>query len=162
MIHLQAKIHLYLYGNKVYLAMPKIEIYTYEPSKKVLIPFIDSKVNAGFPSPAQDYSEQKLDLNEHLIKHPSSTFFIKVKGESMIDEGINDKSLLIVDKSLDYKPNNICIACINGDFTVKRIEKVKGKFYLKSANNNFAPIEINEETELLIWGIVTWVLNPKY
>ena len=142
--------------------MPKIEIYTYEPSKKVLIPFIDSKVNAGFPSPAQDYTEQKLDLNERLIKHPSSTFFIKVKGESMIDEGINDKSLLIVDKSLDFKPNCICIACINGDFTVKRIEKIKGKLYLKSANKNFAPIEINEETELLIWGIVTWVLNPKY
>ncbi|MEO8512777.1 MAG: translesion error-prone DNA polymerase V autoproteolytic subunit [Ignavibacteria bacterium] len=142
--------------------MQNIEIYTYDPKKRVLIPFIESKVNAGFPSPAQDYVEQKLDLNEHLIKHPSSTFIIKVKGESMTGEGIDDKSLLIVDKSLDFKTNCICIASINGDFTVKRINKIKGKYYLISANKDFEPIELNEENELLIWGIVTWVLNPKY
>ncbi|NOS85586.1 MAG: translesion error-prone DNA polymerase V autoproteolytic subunit [Ignavibacteria bacterium] len=139
-----------------------LEIYTYNSKKKVLIPFIDLKVNAGFPSPAQDYVEQKLDLNEHLIKHPSSTFIIKAKGESMIGEGIDDKSLLIVDKSLDFKTNSICIASINGDFTIKRIEKIKGKYFLKAANKDFEPIELNEENELLIWGIVTWVLNPKY
>lgn len=139
-----------------------IEIFKYEPQKKVLIPFLDARVNAGFPSPAQDYIDQKLDLNEHLIKHPSSTFVIKVNGSSMIEEGICDKSLLVVDRSLDYKNNCIVIACINGEFTLKKIDRIKGKYHLISANTNFEPIEINEENELLIWGIVTWVLNPKY
>jgi DNA polymerase V len=139
-----------------------LEIFRYEAKKKVLVPYIDSKVNAGFPSPAQDYIEQKLDLNEHLIKHPSSTFIIRVNGTSMIDEGICDKSLLIVDRSLDYKKNTIVVASINGEFTVKKIDRIKGKYFLVGANKDFEPIPVNEETELLIWGIVTWVLNPKY
>jgi len=139
-----------------------IQIFKYEAKKKLLIPFVDAKVKAGFPSPAQDYIEQKLDLNEHLIKHPSSTFIIKTDGDSMIEEGINNKCLLIVDRSLDYKKDCIVIASINGEFTVKRIGRIKGKDYLISANKDFAPIEINDETEVLIWGIVTWVLNPKY
>lgn len=142
--------------------MEKIKIYRYDAKKRVLIPYIGSKVNAGFPSPAQDYIEQKLDLNEHLIKHPSSTFYIKVFGNSMIDEGITAKSLLVVDRSLDYKKGCIAIACINDEFTVKKIDKIKGSFFLISANKDYDPIAINEETELLIWGIVTWVLNPKY
>jgi DNA polymerase V len=141
--------------------MGSIEIFKYESKKKVLIPFVDSKVNAGFPSPAQDYIEQKLDLNEHLIKHPSSTFIIKVNGSSMIEEGISDKSLLIVDRSLDHKKNSIALVCINGEFTVKKIDRIKGKYFLIGANKDFDPIAINEETELLIWGIITWVLNPK-
>lgn len=141
--------------------MPKLEIYSFDAEKKALVPFINSKVNAGFPSPAMDYLEQKIDLNEILIKHPSSTFIIKVNGDSMIDEGICDKSFLVVDKSLDYKKNNIAIININGDLTVKKIEKQKNKFYIIGANKKFAPIEINEETEVMIWGIVTWVLNPK-
>lgn len=141
--------------------MGSIEIFKYESKKKVLIPFVDSKVNAGFPSPAQDYIEQKLDLNEHLIKHPSSTFIIKVNGSSMIEEGISDKSLLIVDRSLDHKKNSIALVCINGEFTVKKIDRIKGKYFLIGANKDFDPVAINEETELLIWGIITWVLNPK-
>ena len=141
--------------------MGSIEIFKYESKKKILIPFVDSKVNAGFPSPAQDYIEQKLDLNEHLIKHPSSTFIIKVNGSSMIEEGISDKSLLIVDRSLDHKKNSIALVCINGEFTVKKIDRIKGKYFLIGANKDFDPIAINEETELLIWGIITWVLNPK-
>ena len=142
--------------------MSYLEIYKFDHKKKLLIPFVDTKVNAGFPSPAQDYTEQKLDLNEHLIKHPSSTFIIKVNGSSMTGDGIFDKSLLIVDRSLDYKNNSIVIASINGEFTVKKIEKIKGKYYLVASNKDFEPIPVNEETELLIWGIVTWVLNPKY
>ncbi len=141
--------------------MQEIEIYTYDPKKRVLIPFVNSKVNAGFPSPAMDYLEQKIDLDEILITHPSSTFIIKVNGSSMIDEGICDKSYLIVDKSLNYKKNNIAIININGDLTVKKVEKRGSKFYIVGANKNFAPVEINEETEVMIWGIVTWVLNPK-
>src|SRR5205085_6619185 len=111
-----------------------LELFKYDSKKKVLIPFVDTKVKAGFPSPAQDYIEQKLDLNEHLIKHPSSTFVIKTDGDSMRDEGINNKCLLLVDRSLDYKNNCIVIACMNGEFTVKKIGKIKGKDYLISAN----------------------------
>jgi DNA polymerase V len=80
----------------------------------------------------------------------------------MKDEGITSKSLLVVDRSLDYKKGSIVIASLNGEFTVKKIENIKNKLYLVSANKEFDPIPINDETELLIWGIVTWVLNPKY
>ncbi|MBL8015936.1 MAG: translesion error-prone DNA polymerase V autoproteolytic subunit [Ignavibacteria bacterium] len=140
----------------------KLKIYRYDSGKKVLVPFIEGKIPAGFPSPAQDYQEDKIDLNEQLIKHPSSTFIIKVIGDSMIEEGICNKSFLIVDRSLEYKKNSIAVVNINGDYTVKKIEKKNNKFFLTGANKNFAPIELNEETEILIFGIVTWVLNPKY
>ncbi len=140
----------------------KLKIYKYDSGKKLLVPFIEGKIPAGFPSPAQDYQEDKIDLNEQLIKHPASTFIIKVIGDSMIEEGICNKSFLIVDRSLEYKKNSIAVVNINGDYTVKKIEKKNNKFFLAGANKNFAPIELNEETELLIFGIVTWVLNPKY
>lgn len=139
-----------------------MEFFKYHPKKKVLIPLVETKVNAGFPSPAQDYLEQKLDLNEHLVKHPSSTFIIKVNGDSMTGEGIFDRSLLVVDRSLTYKKNSIVIACVDNEFTVKKIDRIKGKYYLISANKDFEPILVDEDNELLVWGIVTWVLNPKY
>lgn len=139
-----------------------LEFYTYNSSKKVLIPYYDVKVNAGFPSPAQDYSELTIDLNEHLIQHPASTFIVRVNGDSLKDEGIDSKSILVVDRSEAYKKGAIAVVNIDNEFTIKKIEKVEGKYYLVGANKAFQPILINEDIELFIWGIVTWVLNPKY
>src|ERR1039457_4963968 len=100
-----------------------VEIFIPDTATKQRLPLYLSRIKAGFPSPAEDYLDKKLDLNEHLIKHPASTFFVKVKGESMVGAGINTGYILIVDRSLEPKDKRIVVAVVNGDFTVKRICK---------------------------------------
>lgn len=135
-------------------------IYKYKKEKEVKLPLFISKVPAGFPSPAEDYIEKYLDLNELLIKHPSATFFVKVSGNSMINAGIHDGDILIVDRALEPKNNDIVIAVIDGELTVKRLIIKNKKIYLYPENSNYKPIEIgNEEYDLLIWGVVTYVIH---
>lgn len=135
------------------------EIFTCDTKSKRKFPLYLSVVKAGFPSPADDYLDKKLDLNEHLIKHPSSTFFVKVKGDSMIKAGINSGDILIVDRSLEPRDKKIVIAIVNGEFTVKRVSKKSGKLFLVSENDNYPPIEIKEGMEFEIWGVVTNVIH---
>jgi DNA polymerase V len=123
------------------------------------IPLFLAKIPAGFPSPAEDYLDKKLDLNNYLIKNPAATFFIRVKGNSMVNAGIRTGDLLIVDRSLEPKDKKIVIACLNGEFTIKRIQKVGEKLYLAPENDSFTPIEIKEEMDFEIWGIVTSVIH---
>ena len=123
------------------------------------IRFIKEGVSAGFPSPAADFMETNIDLNKELSKNPLATFYIKVKGNSMIDAGINDKDVLVVDRSLDPQNNKIAICFIDGEFTVKRIQVEKDCLYLMPENKKFAPIKVTEENELIIWGIVTYVIK---
>ena len=126
---------------------------------KVLLPFHLNKVGAGFPSPATDYMENKLDLNEYLIKHPAATFIVRTSGSSMINAEIYSGDLLIVDRSLDPKNNDIVIASIFGDLTVKKILKKNKSFFLVSANDEYPAIEVKEEMECFIWGVVTYVIH---
>lgn len=123
------------------------------------IPLFLSKVQAGFPSPADDYQEQTIDLNEHLIQHPASTFCVRVTGDSMLGAGIYPNDLLIVDKSLPVVSGKIVVAIVNGDFTVKRIEKKGKALYLMPENDEFKPIEMTEENEAMIWGVVTQIIH---
>lgn len=120
--------------------------------------FLES-VQAGFPSPADDHIEKMLDLNEYLIKHPNSTFFVRVTGDSMIDSGINTGDILIVDKSLEPKSGKIIIAALDGELTVKRFENIKNKTYLMPENKNYEPIEVTEENEFFVWGVVVNVIK---
>jgi len=117
-------------------------------------------VTAGFPSPAEDYIEGKLDLNRHLIKHPAATFFVRVAGDSMIDAGIHPGDILIVDRSLEPADRKVVIAVINGELTVKRIRMKKGRLYLMPENEKYKPIEIEKEMNFDIWGVVTNVIHP--
>ena len=117
------------------------------------------KVSAGFPSPATDYMENKLDLNEHLIKHPAATFIVKANGISMIEAGISSGDLLIVDRSVSPRNDNIVIASILGDLTVKKLQKKNQSFFLMSANKSYPSIEVKEEMECFIWGVVTYVIH---
>lgn len=135
------------------------EIHTYARKNSFNISFIESKVHAGFPSPAQDYTENKLDLNEFLIRHPEATYFIRVEGDSMIDAKIYDGDLLIVDRAVEPTFGKIVIANINGELTVKKIDMINGKLYLVAENDYYEPIEITEEQELLIWGVVVWTIH---
>jgi len=126
---------------------------------EIRIPIIQEGVSAGFPSPAIDFMENSIDLNTALCKNPLATFYIKVKGNSMIDAGINDKDVLVVDRSLEPQNNKIAICFIDGEFTVKRIQVEKECLYLMPENTNYQPIKVTEENELIIWGIVTYVIK---
>jgi DNA polymerase V len=123
------------------------------------IPFVKEGVSAGFPSPAGDFMEMNIDLNKELSENILATFYIKVKGNSMIDAGINDKDVLVVDRSLEPQNNKIAICFIDGEFTVKRILVEKDCLYLMPENPNYSPIKVTEENELIIWGIVTYVIK---
>lgn len=127
--------------------------------KKKEFPLMYPNVAAGFPSPADDFFQEKLDLNTYLIKHPAATFFVKVEGDSMIDAGIYTGDVLIVDRSLTAKENSIVIAAINGELTVKKLKKINGKLCLKPENKSYKPIELKEETDLKIWGVVTYSIH---
>ena len=120
----------------------------------------DSVTCVGFPSPAANYMEDTLDLNEYLIKHPSATFFVRVAGEAMIEAGIHSGDVLIVDRSLAPVENKVVIAVVSGQFMVRRVGIVQGKRCLVPENDNYQPIELDKETDIEIWGVVTNVIHP--
>ena len=126
---------------------------------KIKLPFYVSRVNAGFPSPAEDYIEKFLDLNEHLIEKPAATFFVRVNGDSMKDIGIRSGDLLIIDRSKTAKNNSIVLAVINGEFTVKRLLKRNGKILLKPENSEFKSLEIIDGMDFEIWGVVVHAIH---
>ena len=128
-------------------------------AKKFKIPLLNDLVSAGFPSPADDYTEENIDLNEHLISHPFSTFFLRVKGDSMINAGIKDKDLIIVDKSLIAKPGNIIIAMIDGEFTIKRLSIKNDELYLKAENHNYPDFSFKNHIDVQIWGVVIYSIH---
>ena len=145
------------------MGAPKIksnisDIKSYTSSKE-RYPMFVARVKAGFPSPGDDYIEKNLDLNELLIRNPSATFFVKVEGDSMVNAGINSGDTLVVDKALEAKDKSVVIAHINGELTVKRIWLAKGKVFLNPENEEFSPIEVTEETDFDIWGVVTYVIH---
>lgn len=135
------------------------EIFGFEKRTQLPLPLAITHIPAGFPSPGDDYLDKKLDLNEFLITHPAATFFVRVQGESMIQAGINSGDILIVDRALEPTPGKIVIAALDGELTVKRIQKIDGKLYLASENPKFPPLEINPEQSLTIWGVVTYVIH---
>ena len=134
-------------------------IYQPDQTTECKRPIFLVPVSAGFPSPADDYIENQLDLNKHLIKHPAATFFVKVKGDSMIDAGIHSGDILIVDRSLDATDKKVVIAIIDGELTVKRIRMIGERVYLMPENDNFSSTEITESMDFTIWGVVTNVIH---
>ena len=127
--------------------------------KKSKIPLLTDSVSAGFPSPADDYKEENIGLNEHLISNPFSTFFLRVKGDSMINAGIKDKDLIIVDKSLTARPGNIIIAMIEGEFTIKRLSIKNNELYLKAENHNYPDFRFKNHIDVQIWGVVIYSIH---
>jgi DNA polymerase V len=119
------------------------------------VPLFSHNVTAGFPSPADDYIEGRLSLDEHLIQHKDSTFFVRAKGNSMVGAGIFDGDLLVVDKSLNPSSGDIVIAIVDGDLTVKRLIKRGSKIVLKPENPRYKEIEFKDGQELQVWGVVT-------
>ena len=134
-------------------------IYKPDRSTELRCPLYLSTVEAGFPSPAEDYVEGSLDLNEDLIKHPAATFFVRVSGDSMINAGIFPGDILIVDRSLEPVDKKIVIAVLDGELTVKRLRYRAVVPSLEPENDNYNPIKISEEMSFEIWGVVTNVIH---
>ena len=137
----------------------KLEILAPARGAKLELPLYLATVAAGFPSPADDFIDKALDLNEHLVEHPEATFFVRVCGDSMLDAGIRSGDILVVDRALEPANNRIVIASLNGELTVKRIRAAGGRLFLTPENPAFSPIEVGEEESFEIWGVVTYVIH---
>jgi len=138
-----------------------LEIYEVEINNELILPIADDGIKAGFPSPAQDFMDLAIDLNRELIKHPASTFYGRVKGDSMIEAGIYDGDILIIDKSLEPRDGDMAVCFIDGDFTLKYI-KIEDKIvWLIPANKQYQPIKVTEDNDFLIWGIVTYSIKKQ-
>jgi DNA polymerase V len=122
-------------------------------------PLLSSRVEAGFPSPADDHVERTLDLNEELITHPAATFFLRAGGRSMQGAGIHDGDLLVVDRSVPSENGAVVVAVVDGEFTVKRLTRTAAGMVLAAEHPDYPPIAIGPETDVRIWGVVTWVLH---
>ena len=138
-----------------------IEIHKIDISSSLPLPYADEGVRAGFPSPAQDYLEQAIDLNKELIKHPASTFYGRVVGDSMRDEGIEEGDILIIYKSLELLDGDLAVCFIDGEFTVKRVRLEPDVAWLVPSNPNYPLIKVTKENEFIVWGIVTYTIKKN-
>ena len=123
------------------------------------VPLYGDGVPAGFPSPADDYLDMDLNLHDYLVQHPSATFCVKAIGDSMVDAGIQNSDVMVVDRALTPKNNDIVLAVIDGEFTVKHIKKNNDELYLMPANENYRPIKITPEMNFQVWGVVTFIIH---
>ena len=137
----------------------KLEFFKPSVKSKIELPLVEATISAGFPSPADDYSEARLDLNKELISNESATFYARVRGDSMTLAGISDGDLLIIDKSKTPANGSIVVCLIDGEFTVKRLQKKGNQFYLMPENENYQPIKIKPENDVTIWGVVTYTIK---
>ena len=120
---------------------------------------VDTGISAGFPSPAEDFKQERLSLDEELIKNKEATFFARVSGQSMIDAGLGDNDLLIIDRSLEPEHNKIAVCFLDGEFTVKRLRVESDGVWLQPENDNYKPIKITQDNQFVIWGIVVNVIK---
>ena len=127
---------------------------------RLALPLAGERVAAGFPSPADDYVEVGIDLNEQLIRHPTSTFFLRVSGESMLGAGIHHGDLLVVDRSLDPRPGRVVVAVLDGEFPLKRLVQHQGRLRLEAANPAYPPLELHRCGDVQIWGVAIHVIHP--
>ena len=136
-----------------------LEVFSIDQETSLDIPFFDYQVPAGFPSPAQDYIDLDLDLHNYLVKNPSSTFCVRVTGESMRDAGINSGDIMLVDRSLDPKNRSIVLAVVDNEFTVKRVNVSEEGLFLMPENADFNPIKITSEMNFQVWGVITYIIH---
>ena len=141
---------------------PPFEFYPLATDTKPSVRMAEVPVHAGFPCPVDDaYMQQPIDLNAELIKHPAASYIVRVVGDSMIDEGVEEGDLLVVDREMYPTEQNLTICMYNGEFALKRIVQQDGKVLLMSGNKKYKPIEVSNPNDLSIFGVVTWVMKKK-
>ena len=138
-----------------------LKVYKADITSHAELPYVDGGIQAGFPSPAQDFINETIDLNKELINHPAATFYGRVVGDSMIKEGIEEGDVLIIDRSLEPHNKDLVVCCIDGEFTLKRIQVESNKVWLIPSNELFDPILVTQDNQFSIWGVVTYVIK-KY
>jgi len=138
-----------------------IIFYKPDTHTSLSLPVADEGIKAGFPSPAQDFMDLSIDLNKELIRNMASTFYGRVKGDSMKDAGIYDGDILIIDKSLEPREGDIAVCFIDGEFTIKYIKIEEKVVWLLPANSKYQPIKVTEQNDFLIWGIVTFSIKDQ-
>ena len=136
-----------------------IEIYSLEKSKLQKRPIVNEDIAAGFPSPAEDFKEVRISLDKELVKNEEATFYARVRGNSMVDANIEDGDLLVIDRSIESRNGKVAVCMIDGEFTIKRLKIEKECVYLMPENKSYKPIKVEEGNELIIWGIVTYVIK---
>ena len=141
--------------------MKKEKLTFFKPEKENNLGqwLVEQGISAGFPSPADDFKEIRISLDKELVKNKEATFYARVSGNSMENAGLSDGDLIVIDRSLNPENNKIAVCFIEGDFTVKRIIQKDGKLFLKPENKNYKKITIKKEDQLIIWGIVTYVIK---
>ena len=141
--------------------MNNIKILQGDFKKKLDLPIAEG-LKAGFPSPAEDYSHETLDFNRDLIHNPEATFYGKVEGDSMIDAGICNNDIAVIDRSLEPRDGDVVVGCVNGEFTIKYLDmrhKKDGYIELRPANKDFKPIRITADDDFEVWGVVIWTIK---
>ena len=141
----------------------KLILYSADLSSELELLFADQGIRAGFPSPAQDYMSESIDLNQELIRHPATTFYARAVGDSMKGCGIDDGDLLVIDKAISPQDGDIVVAYIDGEFTLKkvRLEPDGSCLWLIPANDEYPPIKITEENDFIIWGVLTYTIKRQ-
>lgn len=135
-----------------------INLFVSEQSSSEPIPYVDG-IKAGFPSPAQDYMDSSFDLNRELVRNPSSTFYGRVSGSSMVDVGIHDGDILVIDKSIEPADGLRAVCFVDGEFTIKTLSVTPDGLMLLPANPTFKPIKITDDNSFMVWGVVTYVIH---
>ncbi|MEG1564957.1 MAG: translesion error-prone DNA polymerase V autoproteolytic subunit [Bacteroides sp.] len=141
--------------------MKNLELYSSNTSTTLPLPYAEEGIHAGFPSPAQDYMEVSIDLNKELVPHPSSTFYGRVKGDSMKEEAIDDGDILVIDKSLELMDDDLAVCFVDGEFTLKRVRIASDIIRLVPSNKEYPEIPVTAENDFIIWGIVTYTIKKN-
>ena len=137
----------------------RIDIFRPDLTTRLALPYADAGVKAGFPSPAQDYISESIDLNRELIRHPAATFYARVDGDSMIGDGIESGDILVVDRSIEPADGDLAICCIDDEFTLKRISLRAGSIWLIPSNERYDPILVTPDRRFMVWGVVTHTIK---
>ena len=141
----------------------RLIMYSADLSKELALTFADGGIRAGFPSPAQDYMGESIDLNRELVRHPATTFYARAVGDSMKGCGIDDGDLLVIDKSIEPRDGDIVVAFIDGDFTLKKVklEPDGSCLWLMPANEDYPPIKVTEDNHFVVWGVLTYNIKRQ-
>ena len=137
----------------------KLTFFHPDQNQQKSLHLAQEKISAGFPSPANDFKELRISIDQEVVRNEEATFYARVSGESMQGAGLDDGDLLVIDRSMEPKNGKIAVCCIDGEFTVKRLKVVKNGVFLIPENPKYQPIKVTEENELIIWGIVTYVVK---
>ena len=142
--------------------MISLQLYRIDLTTFLPLPYADGGVRAGFPSPAQDYMTESIDLNRELIEHPAATFYAKVVGDSMAEEGITEGDILVIDKSIEPEHGDLVVCCLDGEFTLKRLCLNRGnRIYLMPSNHRYRPIEVTTDNRFSVWGVVLYTIKAN-